>query len=97
MIREVTMKKKEMQKKIKKEKQDMRAYNLSDSDKNIRNGIIIALSVIIFIALMFVFTKIKTGEWKLFTKENNIFYTAEAQTEKIILNNTITINNRLYC
>ncbi len=86
------MKKKEMQKKIKKEKQDMRAYNLSDSDKNIINVIIIALSVIIFIVLMFVFTKIKTGEWKLFTKENNIFYTAEAQTEKIscgsILNRT---------
>lgn len=77
------MKKKEIQKKIKKEKRDMQVYNLNDSDKNKKNVIIISLSVIIFIALMFVFTKIKTGEWELFTKENNITYTAEAQTEKI--------------
>ena len=86
------MKKKEIQKKLKKEKISMREYEMNSTNKNVKNGIIIACSVLAFIGLMFVFTKIKTGEWNLFTRENNINYTAETQTEKItcgsILNRT---------
>ena len=78
------MKKKEMKKQLEKEKRGMREYQLNNTDKNIKNVIIITCCVVAFIGLMFVFTKIKTGEWNLFTKENNIFYTAEAQTEKIL-------------
>ena len=45
---------------------------------------------------MFVFTKIKTGEWNLFTKENNIFYTAEAQTEKILCGSILNRSDEEY-
>lgn len=90
------MKKKEIQKKLKNEKINMRKYEMNSANKNIKNGIIIACSVIAFISLMFVFTKIKTGEWNLFTKENNINYTAEAQTEKITCGSILNRSNEEY-
>ena len=63
---------------------------------NIKNVIIITCCVLAFIGLMFVFTKIKTGEWNLFTKENNIFYTAEAQTEKILCGSILNRSDEEY-
>ncbi len=90
------MKKKEMQKKLKKEKVSMREYEMNSTNKNVKNGVIIACSVIAFIGLMFVFTKIKTGEWNLFTKENNINYTAEVQTEKITCGSILNRSDEEY-
>ena len=90
------MKKKEMQKKLKKEKVSMREYEMNSTNKDVKKGIIIACSVIAFIGLMFVFTKIKTGEWNLFTKENNINYTAEVQTEKITCGSILNRSDEEY-
>ena len=90
------MKKKEMKKQLEKEKRGMREYQLNSDEKNIKNVIIITCCVVAFIGLMFVFTKIKTGEWNLFTKENNIFYTAEAQTEKILCGSILNRSDEEY-
>ena len=78
------MKKKEYKKRMEKEKQAMRDFQENDTTKNIKNGIIITAVVLVFLLLMFVFTKVKTGEWNLFTRKNNINYAAEAQTTKIL-------------
>lgn len=78
------MKKKEYQKKIQKEKNDMKEYRASNAGINLKTFLIISVCVISFVLLMFVFTKIKTGEWHLFTKENAVNYTAEVQDVKIL-------------
>ena len=78
------MKKKEYKKKMEKEKKGLKELELDDSSKNIKNGIIISVCVIGFVLLMFVFTKVKTGEWNLFTRENEMNYTAEIQSTKIL-------------
>lgn len=78
------MNKKEYKKRIEKEKRALKEFQETDTKKNIRNGIIITVCVLAFLFLMFAFTKIKTGEWNLFTRKNNITYTAEAQTTKIL-------------
>ncbi len=77
------MKKKEIKKKLEQEKKRMREFETSSLSSNVRNGLIISVCVIAFVFLMFTFTKIKTGEWNFFTKENFITYAAEIQTEKI--------------
>lgn len=76
------MKKKEYQKKLEKEKKDLRQFN--QEGINTKSFIYITLGVVGFVFLMFAFTKIKTGEWNLFTKANGIKYTAEVQNTKIL-------------
>ena len=76
------MKKKEYQKKLEKEKKDLRQFN--QEGINAKSFIYITLGVVGFVFLMFAFTKIKTGEWNLFTKANGIKYTAEVQNTKIL-------------
>ncbi len=78
------MKKKEYQKRLEKEKRDMKNYKESNAGINTKTFFIISISVVGFILLMFVFTKIKTGEWNLFTKENSVTYSAEVQDVKIL-------------
>ena len=78
------MKKKEYQKRLAKEKKDMKDYRESNAGMNMKTFLIIALCVVGFVVLMFVFTKIKTGEWNLFTKENSVTYSAEVQDVKIL-------------
>lgn len=90
------MKKKEVHKRLKKEKQAMREFSSNDLNKNVKNGIIITICVLGFVFLMFTFTKIKTGEWNFFTRENNIVYTAEIQTEKILCGSILNRNQEEY-
>ncbi len=78
------MKKKEYKKRMEKEKKALKDFQETDTTKSIRNGIIIAVCVLAFLGLMFAFTKVKTGEWNLFTRKNNITYKAEAQTVKVL-------------
>ena len=78
------MKKKEYQKRIAKEKRDMKQYNERNANMSVKTTLIILVSVLAFVFLMFTFTKIKTGEWNLFTKMNSMNYTAEIQSEKIL-------------
>jgi len=90
------MKKKEYKKRLEKEKREMREFNSMDSDTSIKNGLIIAGCVVGFVLLMFAFTKIKTGEWDLFTKENDITYKAEIQTTKILCGQTLNRSDSEY-
>ncbi len=90
------MKKKEYKKRLEKEKQGLKDLELSDSAKNIRNGIIISVSVIAFVFLMFTFTKLKTGEWNLFTKKNNVTYGAEIQSTKILCGSILNRSDSEY-
>ena len=78
------MKKKEYQKRIEKEKRDMKKYNERNASMKPKTAIIILVSVVAFVFLMLVFTKVKTGEWNLFSKKNSTNYTAEIQSEKIL-------------
>lgn len=78
------MKKKEYKKRIEKEKRQLRKLEEKSIDGNLKTGLIITLCVIAFVLLMFIFTKVKTGEWNLFTKENNITYSAEIGTTKVL-------------
>ena len=78
------MKKKEYQKRLAKEKRDLKDYRESNAGINVRTFTYITIGVVAFVLLMFVFTKIKTGEWNLFTKENAVNYTAEVQDVKIL-------------
>ena len=78
------MNKKEYQKRLAKEKRDLKEYRESNAGMNMKTFGLIAAGVIGFFLLMFVFTKIKTGEWNLFTKENAVNYTAEVQDVKIL-------------
>ena len=78
------MKKKEYKKRIEKEKRELREYRESNAGMNPKTFTIIAICVIGFVFLMFTFTKIKTGEWNLFTKKNAVTYTAEVQDIKIL-------------
>ena len=78
------MKKKEYQKRLEKEKRDLREYNKKNEGVNVRTFVYITIGVVGFIFLMFAFTKIKTGEWNLFTKKNSVTYTAEVQSTKIL-------------
>ena len=78
------MKKKEYKKRLEKEKRDMREYNKKNEGVNVKAFIYITIGVVGFILLMFAFTKVKTGEWNLFTKENSIKYSAEVQSTKIL-------------
>ena len=78
------MKKKEYKKNLEKEKKAMKDFQDTDATKSIKTGVIIAVSVLAFLGIMFAFTKVKTGEWNLFTRKNNITYSAEAQTTKIL-------------
>lgn len=78
------MKKKEYQKRIEKEKRELREYKDSNHGMSLKTFLIISACVLGFVLLMFVFTKVKTGEWKLFTKENFANYSAEIQSTKIL-------------
>ncbi len=78
------MKKKEYQKKLEKEKRELREYNELNHGINVKAFLIISLCVVGFVFLMFAFTKIRTGEWNLFTKKNTVTYKAEVQTTKIL-------------
>lgn len=90
------MKKKEYKKKLEKEKREMREFRESDSGTNLKTGLIIAASVVGFVLLMFAFTKIKTGEWELFTKKNDINYVANAQTTKILCGSILNRSDSEY-
>lgn len=90
------MKKKEYQKQIAKEKKQMKEYNDSNHGINVKTFVIIAVCVIGFIFMMFAFTKIKTGEWNLFTKANSLKYTAEAQTTKILCGSVLNRDDNEY-
>ena len=68
------MKKKEYQKILEKEKRERKEYKESNGGINLKTFIIISVCVIAFVLLMFVFTKVKTGEWNFFTKENSVTY-----------------------
>ena len=89
------MKKKEMKKRLEKEKRAMRELELSDNN-NVKSVILISAGVILFIILMFVFTKLKTGEWNLFTKANDVTYTAEVQQTKILCGQILTRSDEEY-
>ena len=78
------MKKKEYQKKVEKEKREIREFREANHGINMKTFAYISLGVIAFVLLMFVFTKIKTGEWNLFTKENFASYSASIQSTKIL-------------
>ena len=88
------MKKKEYQKRLEKEKRDLRQFN--QEGFNIKTFVYIALGVIGFVFLMFAFTKIKTGEWNLFTKKNSFKYTAEIQDTKILCGSILNRDNSEY-
>ena len=90
------MKKKEYQKRLEKEKREMKEYRESNAGINLKTFIIIAICVIGFVLLMFVFTKIKTGEWNLFTRKNSITYSAEVQTTKILCGSVLNRNDSEY-
>jgi len=90
------MKKKEYQKRLAKEKRDMKEYNDSNHGINAKSFIIIAACVIGFVLLMFVFTKIKTGEWNLFTRENAVTYSAEIQSTKILCGSILNRSDSEY-
>ena len=62
----------------------MKEYNDLNQGINVKSFVIIGVSVVAFVLLMFVFTKIKTGEWNLFTRENSVTYSAEIQQTKIL-------------
>ena len=62
----------------------MKEYRESNHGISVKSFVIIAVCVIGFVLLMLVFTKIKTGEWNLFTRENSITYSAEVQSIKIL-------------
>ena len=78
------MKKKEYQKRIQKEKEDLKAFKNKNEGLNVRAFIYITLGVVGFVFLMFAFTKIRTGEWNLFTRKNSFKYEAEVQSTKIL-------------
>lgn len=78
------MKKKEYKKRIEKEKKAMRGFNLNNENTNIKSVLIISICVIAFVFIMYAFTMVKTGEWNLFTRENDIVYSAEVQTTKLL-------------
>ena len=78
------MKKKEYKKMLEKEKREKKEYKESNAGMNLKTFVIISICVILFIILMYTFTKIKTGEWNLFTKENSVTYSAEMQDVKIL-------------
>lgn len=90
------MKKKEYKKKLEKEKREMREFRESDTGASLKTGLIIAASVIGFVLLMFAFTKIKTGEWEIFTKENDVNYVANAQTTKILCGSILNRSDEEY-
>ena len=90
------MKKKEYQKRLEKEKKDLREYNKNNAGINYKTFIFITLGVIGFVFLMFAFTKVKTGEWNLFTKENSIKYSAEVQTTKILCGSILNREDKEY-
>lgn len=90
------MKKKEYQKRIAKEKKEMKEYNELNHGINLKTFIIITISVILFIFIMFTWTKIKTGEWNLWTKPNAFKYTAEAQSTKILCGSILNRDDSEY-
>ena len=90
------MKKKEYQKRLKKEKADLKELRYGNSGMNTKTFIIIAIGVVCFFLLMFAFTKIKTGEWNLFTKENSVTYTANIQDVKILCGSVLNRNSSEY-
>ena len=88
------MKKKEYQKRLEKEKRDLKQFN--QEGFNVKTFIYIALGVIGFVFLMFAFTKIKTGEWNLFTRKNSFKYSAEVQSTKILCGSILNRENSEY-
>jgi len=90
------MKKKEYKKRLEKEKREMREFRETSTSSSIKNGVIITCCVIGFIFLMFLFTKIKTGEWDLFTKENDITYVSEVQTTKVLCSQVLNRSDKEY-
>jgi len=78
------MKKKEYKKLKEKEKLDLKTFKDKNEGVNLKTFLIITGCVIAFVFLVFLFTKIKTGEWNLFTRNNNVTYVANAQTTKIL-------------
>lgn len=90
------MKKKDYKKKLEKEKKDLRDYNEKNEGINTKTFIYITIGVVGFILLMFVFTKIKTGEWNIFTKENSFKYGAEIQNTKILCGSVLNREDSEY-
>lgn len=90
------MKKKEYQKILKKEKREKKEYQESNAGINVKTFTIITVGVILFVFLMFAFTKIKTGEWNLFTKENSVNYSAEIQDVKILCGSVLNRKDNEY-
>ena len=90
------MKKKEYQKMLAKEKREKKEYKESNAGINVKTFVMITIGVIVFIFLMFAFTKIKTGEWNLFTKENAIKYSAEVQDVKILCGSVLNRSEEEY-
>lgn len=78
------MKKKDYQKRVEKEKRQMREFNEKQEGINVKTFLIISACVVGFFLLMFVITKIRTGEWNLFTRANSVTYSAEIQSTKIL-------------
>ena len=78
------MNKKEYKKKLEKEKRELREFREMDTSTSIKTALIIAACVVGFVLFMFAFTKIKTGEWDLFTRKNETIYKAEIQSTKIL-------------
>lgn len=90
------MKKKEYQKRIAKEKKERKEYNESNHGINLKTFIWITVGVIGFVFLMFAFTKVKTGEWNIFTRQNDFKYSAEAQGTKILCGSILNRSDSEY-
>lgn len=90
------MKKKEYKKKLEKEKISMREFESNNINGNVKKIIYITLGVLLFLFIMFAFTKIKTGEWNFFTSKNQKFYTASMQTTKILCGSILNRDDSEY-
>ncbi len=90
------MKKKDYQKRLEKEKKDLRDFNSRNEGINVKTFIYITIGVVGFVFLMFTFTKIKTGEWNLFTKPNQVTYSAEIQDVKILCGSILNREDEEY-
>ncbi len=90
------MKKKDYKKKLEKEKRDLKDYREKNEGINTKTFIYITIGVVGFVLLMFVFTKIKTGEWNIFTKENAFKYSAEIQNTKILCGSILNREDNEY-
>ena len=90
------MNKKEYKKKLEKEKRELREFRESEVNSSIKTGVIITICVVGFVLFMYAFTKIKTGEWNLFTNKNDITYKAEVQTTKVLCGSVLNRSDTEY-